>query len=135
MSVSVLRKKSATDYHTRNQQEIYKRVTWKTVGIQTTAGDIVYVGAIPAFSMPEEVICRIRTTFDGTLTIGTSADADAYASSSDIAAGTPGTYVTDKPYGGYTTTDLPIYAHLTTGSTVGSADVWVTFRRAEPSTD
>jgi hypothetical protein len=110
-------------------------VTWDTPAIQTTAGAKVYVGGIPAFAMPEEVICRIRTTSDGDLIIGTSTDANAYATSSDIDMQTTGSYVTNRPYGGYTTVDLPIYAQLTTGTTVGSADVWVTFRQAEPSTD
>jgi hypothetical protein len=114
---------------------MYKRVTWDTPAIQTTAGAKVYVGGIPAFAMPEEVIVRIRTTSDGDLVIGTSSDADAYATSSDVDMQTTGTYVTNRPYGGYTTVDLPIYAQLTTGTTVGSADVWVTFRQAEPSTD
>jgi len=114
---------------------MYRRVTWKSVGAQDSTGGKFYVGGIPAFAMPEEVIVRIRTTFDGDITIGTSADVDAYATSTDIDSQTTGTYVVDRPYGGYTTIDLPIYATLTTGSTVGSADVWVTFRQAEPSTD
>jgi hypothetical protein len=132
---SVLRKKSATQYHNLGQHHIYRRITWDTVGVQDATGGKCYIGGIPAFALPEEVICRIRTTFDGDLTIGTSADTDAYATSTDIDSNTTGTYVTNRPYGGYTTTDLPIYAVLTTASTVGSADVWVTFRQAEISTD
>jgi hypothetical protein len=135
MAVKVLRTKSATVYHNVTQQHIYRRVTWQSVGVQDSTGGKFWIGAIPAYAMPEETICRIRTTFDGDLIIGTSADTDAYATSTDIDSQTTGTYVTDRVYGGYTTVDLPIYAVLTTASTVGSADVWVTYRLAEPSTD
>ena len=135
MSTKVTRTKSATQYHNLGQHHVYKRVTFQDVNAQGTTGKN-YIGGIPAYAMPEEVIVRIRTTFDVDLVVGTSSDADAYATSNDIIAGTTGTYVTDRPYGSYSTVDVALFASMaTTGSTVGSADVWVTFRQAEPSTD
>lgn len=128
MTVSVLRKESAYKYHTQTRQHIHKHVTWETPNIQTTAGAIVYVGGIPANALKMDTIVRINTTFDGLLIVGTSSDTDAFATTADVAAGTAGTYITDTNAAGErTTVDLPVYVQLTTGSTVGDADVWVEF--------
>lgn len=128
MTVSVLRKESAYDYHTQTRQHIHKHVTWATPNIQTTAGAIVYVGGIPANGLHMQTIVRVNTTFDGSLMIGTSSDADAFGTTSDITAGTAGTYIVDTNAAGErTTVDLPVYVQLTTGSTVGDADIWVEF--------
>lgn len=128
MTVSVLRKNSAYQYHTQTRQHLYKHVAYDTPNIQTTAGAIVYVGALPANALKLDTTVRINTTFDGLLIIGTSSDADAFGTTADITAGTAGTYITDTNAAGErTTTDLPVYVQLTTGSTVGDADIWVEF--------
>ena len=128
MSVSVLRKESAYDYYSQTRQHLHKRVTYATPRIQSTAGAFVYVGVLPANALKLDTTVRVNTTFDGLLIVGTSGDADGFATTADITAGTAGTYVTDRnDIADRTTVDLPVYAQLTTGSTVGDADVWVEF--------
>lgn len=125
---SVLRTESAYDYHTQTRQHLPKHVTYATPNIQTTSGALVYVGVLPANALHMQTVVRINTTFDGLLTVGTSSDADAFVTTSDVAAGTAGTYIIDRnDLGERTTTDVKLYVQLTTGSTVGDADIWVEF--------
>lgn len=130
MTVSVLRKESARDDGTQHQAHLYKNVTWATPNIQTTAGSLVYIGVLPANALKQEVIVRINTTFDADMIIGTSSDTSYYATTSDITAGTANTYVSNRNYGVRSTLDVPVFVQLTTGSTVGAADVWVTYLTA-----
>lgn len=132
MTVSVKRTESARDYHTQQAHYLYKNVTYATPNIQTTAGALVYVGVLPANCLVGDTEVRINTTFDGLLIVGTSADADAFATTADITAGTAGTYVTDRSNGiARSTLDVPVFVQLTTGSTVGDADVYVNFKPAK----
>jgi len=124
------RTQTAYDYHTQQVHYLHRDVAYNTPQIQTTAGSKVYVGALPANCLPMETIVRIKTSFDGLLIVGTSSDTDSFATTADVTAGTTGTYVVDRAYGTVTTVDLPVYVQLTTGSTVGEADVFVTFMPA-----
>lgn len=124
---SVLRTESARDTQTQKQHFLHKNVTYATPNIQSTPGKIVYVGVLPANCLKQETIVRINTTFDGSLIIGTSANTSVYGTSSDIGASTADTYVVDAGYGTRSTVDLPVYVQLTTGSTVGDADIWLTY--------
>lgn len=128
---SVLRTESAKDTQTFKQHHLYKNVTFATPNIQTTAGKIVYVGVLPANSLKQETIVRINTTFDGSLIIGTSSNTSAFASTEDISqAGAADTHVINRGYGARSTVDVPVYVQLTTGTTVGDADIWVTYLTA-----
>ena len=131
MAISVLRTESARDDNTQHPAHLYKRVTYNTPNIQTTAGALVYLGVLPANCFPGETKVRINTTFDGLLTVGTSGDASLYATTADVTAGTAGIYVTNRNYGVQSTSDVPVYVQLTTGSTVGEADIWLTFTPAK----
>ena len=128
---TVLRTESARSYHTQQSHYLYKNVTYATPNVQTTVGKIVYVGVLPANALKQETIVRINTTFDGSLIVGTTSDTAAYGTTSDIVAGTADIYVADTGYGTRTTTDLPVFVQLTTGSTVGDADIWVTYLPAK----
>lgn len=131
MSAYTARGKSARSYHVQGQHHLYQNVTYATPNIQTTAGAIVYVGVLPKNCLKQETIVRINTTFDGLLMVGTSSDASYYASTADVVAGTADTYVVDRNYGVRSTVDLPVYVQLSTGSTVGDADIWITYLEAQ----
>ena len=131
MTTSVKRTESARDYHTQQQHYLYKNVTYATPNIQTTAGKLVYVGVLPSNALKQETIVRVNTTFDGLLIVGTSNDTSYYASTSDVTAGVADTYVVDRNYGVKSTSDVPVYVQLTTGSTVGDADIWLTYLPAK----
>jgi hypothetical protein len=137
MTVSVLRTRSARDYHTQQQHYLYEKVTWNTASLQnfTTAGvavPSVFLGVLPANSLKQEVVVRINTTFDGLLTVGTSSDIDAYFTTSDVVqTAAANTYVTNHAYGVRTTVDVPVYVSLSSGSTVGEAEVWLTYLPAK----
>lgn len=125
---SVIRTESARDTQTQKQHYLYKRVTFATPNVQSTPGKIVYVGVLPAESLKQETIVRINTTFDGTMIIGTSLNTAAFGSSADILSGGPAdTYVVNTGYGARSTLDVPVYVQLTTGTTVGEADIWLTY--------
>jgi hypothetical protein len=128
---SVLRTVSARDYHTQQAHYLYKNVTFATPNIQTTAGKIVHVGNLPANCLRQETIVRINTSFDGSLIIGTSADTDQYVTAADMDATVADTYVVDRGYGVRSTLDVPVYVQLTTGSTVGDADIWLSYLPAK----
>lgn len=128
---SVLRTESARDNQVQGTQYLYKRIKFNTPNVQTTAGKIVYVGVLPQNSCKMHTIVRINTTFNKDLIIGTSSNTAAFGSTEDIVAGTAETYVIDKGFGVTTTAaDVPVYVQLTTGGTVGEADVWLTYIKA-----
>lgn len=131
MTVSVKRTESARELHFQVQHTLYKNVTHATPEIQTTAGSLVYVGVLPANCLKQDTIVRINTTFNGLLHIGTSSDTDYYATTADITAGVADTYVTDRNFGVRSTAETPVYVQLSTGSTVGDADVWLTYLPAK----
>lgn len=129
MAVKVLRTRSAR--HKQNDQSqhyLYRKVAYDTPGIQAATSGRVYVGVLPANCLKQETIVRVNTTFDGFLTIGTSADPDRYATTADLPqTGAADTYIINRDYGTVSTVDLPVYAVLTTGTTVGEADIWLTY--------
>jgi hypothetical protein len=137
MTVSVLRTRSAREYHTQQGHYLYEKVTWDTAQLQnfTTAGvavPSVFLGVLPANSLKQEVVVRINTTFDGLLTVGTSSDIDKYFTTSDVVqTAAANTYVTNHAYGVKTTVDVPVYVSLSSGSTVGEAEVWLTYLPAK----
>lgn len=132
MSVSVLRTESARDYHTQQRHYLYKNVTYATPNIQTTAGALVYVGVLPANALKMDTIVRVNTTFDGLLIVGSSGDTNAFATTADVTAGAAGVYITDRnDLADRTTVDVPVFVQLTTGSTVGDADVWLEYLPAK----
>jgi hypothetical protein len=45
----------------------------------------------------------------------------------DVAAGDAETYVVDRYYGTRSTVDVPLYVQLSTGSTVGEAEIWLSY--------
>jgi hypothetical protein len=136
MTVSVLRTESVREYHTQQTHYLYKKVTYDTPRVQqwTTAGvavPAVYVGVLPANCLTQETIVRINTTFDGLLTVGTTSDMSFYASTADVTAGTADSYVLDRNAGVRSTVDRPVYVSLSSGSTVGDADIWLTYLPAK----
>lgn len=133
MAITVLRTESARDNSVQGSQYLYKGVTHATPNIQTTAGKIVYVGVLPAYCMKQETIVRINTSFDGSLIIGTSSNTSAFGSTEDIVAGTADTYVFDRGYGVRSTSDVPVYVQLTTGTTIGGADIWIEYLKGDSS--
>jgi hypothetical protein len=132
MPISVLRTVSARDNWVQDEQCLYKRVTFDTPLIQNATGKVVYVGVLPQNSLKRDTIVRVNTSFNGTLVIGTSSNIRAFATSDDISsASPPDTYVADTGYGTLTTAaDVPVYVTLTTATTVGEADIWITYLKA-----
>lgn len=128
---TVRRTESARDTGYQLEHHLYKRVTHATPQIQTTAGKIVYLGVLPADCLPKECIVRINTSFDGLFVIGTSSNTAAVVSTADVAAGEADTYVVDRYYGTRSTVDVPLYVQLSTGSTVGEADIWLSYNIAK----
>lgn len=129
---SVLRTESARDYHTQQRHYLYKNVTYATPNIQTTAGKIVYVGVLPANALKLDTVVRVNTTFDGLLIVGSSGNTDAFATTADVVAGTAGVYFTARnDLADRTTVDVPVFVQLTTGSTVGDADIWLEYLPAK----
>lgn len=134
MAITVLRTQSARDDSYENVQYLYKGVTHATPNIQTTAGKIVYVGVLPAYSCKQQTIVRLNTTFDGQLIIGTSSNTSAFFTTEDLPQTYPAdTYVSDRGYGARSTVDVPVYAQLTTGTTVGGADIWISYIKGDSS--
>jgi hypothetical protein len=136
MAISVRRTKSARDYHTQQGHYLYKKVAYDTPGIQnvTTAGvavATVYVGVLPANCLKQDTVIRVNTTFDGLLTVGTSSDTDLYVTTADVDAATADSYVVNRLYGVRSTVDRPVYVTLSTGSTVGEAEIWLTYLPAK----
>lgn len=131
MTISVKRTETARDDGYQHPQYLYKNVTYATPNIQTTVGKIVYIGVLPANCLVGVTEVRINTGFDGLLIVGTSSDTDAFATTADVTAGTTGTYSVDRSYGiAKSTVDVPVFVQLTTGSTVGDADIWVNYKPA-----
>lgn len=125
---SILRTESARDNQVQGPQYLYKTVRHDSPNIQTTAGKIVYVGVLPAYSLKQQTIVRLNTTFDGQLIIGTSSNTSAYLTTEDLPQTYPAdTYVSDRGYGTRSTVDVPVYAQLTTGTTVGGCDIWISY--------
>lgn len=136
MAISVRRTQSARDNFVQGQQYLYAGVTHATPNIQTTAGKIVYVGVLPAYSLKQETIVRVNTSFDGTMVIGTSSSngTAAFGNSADLPVGDPGdTYVVDRGYGFRSTIDTPVYVQLTTGTTIGGADIYISYLKGDGS--
>ena len=130
MSITVLRKKSATSYHTQQVQYTYARFNWNDADPLVVANGKFCIGTLPADCLPLETYVRINTTFDKDLILGTSTagSSAAVATTYDVAFGTTGTYVVDTFMGVRTTVDLPLYAQLnTSGATIGQADIWQAF--------
>lgn len=137
MAISVRRTQSARDDSYQNPQYLYAGVTHASPNIQTTAGKIVYVGVLPAYSLKQDTIVRVNTSFDGTMIIGTSSSngTAAFGNSADLPVGDPApeTYVVDRGYGYRSTIDTPIYVQLTTGTTIGGADIWISYLKGDAS--
>ena len=131
MANYTVRTESARELPEQVVHYLFKSIGYDTPNIQTTAGKIVYFGVLPANAMPMDVWARIKTSFDGTFIIGTSNNTSAFATSVDITAGTSGLYITDRPRGQASSLDVPLYVQLTTGSTIGAADVWLSYMPAK----
>lgn len=131
MAVRVRRSRSAREYHTQQTHYLYRKVAYDTPQIQAATSGIVYLGVLPANCLKMETIVRINTTFDGLLVVGSSADNDRYVTTADVPADVADTYVVSRDYGTRSTVDLPVYVALTTGSTVGEAEIWLTYLPAK----
>lgn len=129
--MGVRRTESARELHYQVQHYLYRNVGYDTLNIQAATSGLVYVGVLPANCLKQETIVRINTTFDGALVVGSSADNDRYATTGDVAADVADTYIVQRDYGTRTTVDLPVYVALSTGSTVGNADIWLTYLPAK----
>lgn len=130
MAITVVRTESARDDYSQTIQSLYKRVSVGTDGLDaSTTPDSARVGVLPANAMKLQTIVTIVTSFDGTMTVGTTADTDAYGQSDDITAGAIDTYAGDRGMG-VSTSDQVVYARLTSGTTQGVADIWVTYLKA-----
>jgi hypothetical protein len=137
MAISVRRVQGhARDNFVQGQQYLYRGVTHATPDIQTTAGKIVCIGVLPAYSLKQDTIVRVNTSFDGSMIIGTSTSSGtaAFGNTADLPVGDPGdTYVVDRGYGYRSTIDTPIYVQLTTGTTIGGADIWISYLKGDAS--
>lgn len=105
-------------------------ITHLSVGLQTTPG--VLVGVLPPYALKMQTIVRINTSFDGEMTIGTSGSQTLYGNTSDIRPGdTPDTWVVDTGFGTRSSGEQPVYVKLTSGTTIGGADVWITYLKGD----
>lgn len=131
MAITVRRTVPARDTGYQLTHTLYKKVSFNTPGIQDAGSTAnVIVGTYPADCCPLEGVIRINTTFDGNIIIGTSSNTSVFANTDDIVAGTADTYVTDKPYGTRSTVDRVVYVQLTSGTTVGEAEIWLPYLTA-----
>lgn len=134
MAITVKRTESARDDNSQGAQYLYRGVTHASPNIQTTAGKIVYVGVLPAYALKQQTIVRLNTTFDGQMIIGTSNNTSAFLTSEDMPqTAAADTYVVDRGYGTRSTVDVPVYVQLTTGTTVGGADIWISYLKGDAS--
>lgn len=133
MAISTTRTRSAHRYHTQQIHYLHRNVTFQTPQIDTAAK--VYVGVLPANSLPLMAYVRVNTGFDKDIIIGTSGSASAVASSFDVVTNTTGLFEVDRYFGTYSTVDVPLYVQTaTTGASSGDVDIWVSYIPAGPST-
>ena len=124
---TVKRTESAHDYHTQTEQHIRAHVTWASPSIQETTPGYC-IGALPANALKKDTYVRVNTSFDGLITVGTSTAQAAFGTTEDFTMGTAGTYITDRnDLAERSSVDRKVYVFLSSGSTVGDADVWVSF--------
>jgi hypothetical protein len=136
MAFQIKRTQSARDNNVQGQQYLYRGITHLTPEIKSTVGNLVYVGVLPAYSIKQETIVRLNTTFTAAceLEIGTSDSKARFATTADVDCRTADTYVVDRGYGFRSTVDVPVYVRLTTGSTaiaLGGADIWISYLKGD----
>jgi hypothetical protein len=125
MAVSVIRTRSARDYHTQQEHFLHRNVKFDTSGITSTH---CYVGVLPAYALPLETIVRINTAFNQGVIVGTTADTSAYVAALDLAEGTTGTTIVDRcASAALSTVDLAVHVRTSTAATAGDADIWVRY--------
>ena len=130
MAISVRRTQGqARDDSMQNPQYLYVGITHASPYLQSTPG--VLVGVLPPYALKQDTIVRINTTFDGEMTIGTSGSQSLYGSTADIVAGSADVYVVDTGYGTRSTGEQPVYVRLTSGTTIGGADIWIEYLKGD----
>lgn len=139
MSVSVIRTRSARVHHGNQQVHyLHRRFNYNDISQDATQPAKFHLGVLPAHSFPLETYVRINSTFTGAnLIVGTSvaASSAAVVSTADVTAGSTGSYVVDRYFGTYSTSDVPLYIQTrASGETVGQADVWQAYLPAYPVT-
>lgn len=131
MAVSVIRTRSARDYHTQQEHYLHQKIVFNTPGLGSTH---CYVGVLPANALPLETIIRVNVAFDpaNNLVVGTTAASSAYVATGDLAEASTGVTVVDRCISAaYSTVDLPIHVRMSTASTVGECDIWVRYLPAK----
>jgi hypothetical protein len=129
MAVSVIRTRSARDYHTQQEHFLYRKIAWNTPGITSTH---CYVGVLPAHAQPLETIVRVTSAFAQGVVVGTTANGSAYVSAADLAEGSTGVTIVDRCVSAaYSSVDLPIHVRMSTADTAGEADIWVRYLTAK----
>ena len=129
MAISVIRTRSARDYHTQQEHYLYRNVRFNTPGITSTH---CYVGVLPAGALPLETIVRVTSAFAQGIIVGTTADTSAYVSALDLVEGTTGVTIIDRcASAAYSSVDLPVHVRMSTADTAGEADIWVRYLPAK----